>query len=64
MMKLLKCLRVMEDMDIFLLITATIPPAIVEFIIVVTIVEVDLGLKIPATLYLEIVWFIILMLMV
>ena len=57
--QILKCMQVMEDMDICLLIPANLLLSIVEFIIVVTMVEVDLGLKIPPTLNTTIVEFII-----
>ena len=70
--KVLKCLWVMKDMDIGLLIPTTLPivitevmnigllrPAtlpliIVDVFIVVMLVEVDLGNKIPVTVYLTI----------
>ena len=63
MMKVLQCLRVMEDVDIGLLIPATIPLAVADFIILVTMVDVDLGLKRPATISLKNFEFIILVLM-
>ena len=50
MMKVLKCVWVMSDVYIGLLRPATIHLTIDEFIIVVTMIEVDLGLKRPATL--------------
>ena len=49
-MKVLKCLHFMEDMDRGLLRPANIPLVIVDFITVVTILEADLGLNIPATI--------------
>ena len=55
MMKVLQCLQVMEDAKIVLLVPSTIPIEIAKFIILVTMVEVDLGLKILATLFLTIV---------
>ena len=64
MTKVLKCVRVMEDLDIGLLRSSTLPLKVVAFIIVVTMVEVDLGMKRPATLPLAIVEFIILRKMV
>ena len=57
-------MRVMEEVCIGLLRPATLPLKILEFIIVVTMVEVDTDLKIPATLSLTMVEFIILVLMV
>ena len=53
----------MEDVEIFLLRPATIPLAITYFIIVDMVLEVDLGIKIPASISLETVEFIILVLM-
>ena len=54
MIKVLECLWVIGDVDMGLLGLANITIAIVEFIIVVikvvTMVEVGIGLKIPATL--------------
>ena len=64
MMKVLQCLRTMEDVDIFLLRPFTLPLEIKEFIIVVKMVVVDLSLKRPSTLSIAIVEFIILVLMV
>ena len=43
--KALKCLRVMVDLYIGILITATLLPLIAEFIVVATMVDVDLDLK-------------------
>ena len=63
MMKVFKCLWVMEDVEIGLLRKSTLPLSIVEFIIVVTMVEVNIGLKRPDTIYLAILEFIILVLM-
>ena len=54
-MKVLKCLLVMEYVDIGLLIPANIPFIIMEVIIVMMLVEVDIGHKRPATLPLAIV---------
>ena len=48
MMKVLKCLRVMEGLEIGLLRPCTLPIATMEFTILVTMVEVDLGLKRPS----------------
>ena len=48
MMKVLKCLRVMEGLEIGLLRPYTLPIATMEFTILVTMVEVDLGLKRPS----------------
>ena len=64
MKKVLKCLWVMDDVDLGLLIPATLPFAILEVIIVVMVVEVGLGHKRPATLPLEIMTFTFLVLMV
>ena len=60
MTKVLKCLRVMENMDIGILRISTLPLAITDFIIAVTTRELYLGLNIPVTLPLKIVDFIIL----
>ena len=53
-MEVLECLWVMEDMDLGLKISATIPLTIVDFISVVikvvTIEEVGICLKIPSSL--------------
>ena len=57
-MKVLKCIRVMEDLDIYILIPATLPLSIMEFIIVVKMVEVYTCLKRTANLPLVIVEFI------
>ena len=46
----LEFLRLMEDVDIGILIPSNIPLVIAEFIIVVIMVEVDIGLNPPATL--------------
>ena len=62
--KVLKYIRVTEDVDIGLLRTPTINLSILEFIIVVTMLEVYLGLNIISTLSLTITEFIILVLMV
>ena len=61
--KVLKCIRVMENVDIILLRPDNLSPEIAEFIIVVTMVEVDIGLKITATLSIVVAEFIILVLM-
>ena len=61
MMKILKCLRVMEDAYIGVLIPATPPLAIVQFIIVVTMIDMDLCLNIPSACTLAILEFIIVM---
>ena len=55
MTEFLKCLQVMEYVDIGLLIPSTLHLVISEIVIVVLLVEVDLGQKIPATLPLAIV---------
>ena len=59
-MKVLECLQVMEDLDIGLLITYTLPLESVEFIMVVIEVvimeDMDIGLKRPATLPFTIVY--------
>ena len=55
-MRFLKCLRVMESMDIGLLRPSILPLAIAEFITVVSMTEVGLGIKIIATLPLEIMY--------
>ena len=54
----------MEDVYIGLFRPSTIPPEITEFIIVVTILDVDIVLKRPATVSLVMVKFISLVLMV
>ena len=53
--KSLKCLRLIGDMDIGLLRPANIPLIIVEVVIIVVLVELDLGHKRPATLIISIV---------
>ena len=53
--KVFKCLRIMEDLDIGLLIQVNITLEILEFIIVVLMVEVDIGIMRPATHPLKIV---------
>ena len=53
MMKVLKCLRVMEDMDMGFLRPSTIPLVIADILMVVMLVEVDICHKIPATLLLK-----------
>ena len=58
-MKVFKCLQVIEYMDISLLRPDTLSLEISYFIIVVTVIKVDLGLKIPANHPLVIVEFII-----
>ena len=63
-MKLLKCLLLMEYVDIGLLRPSTITLAITEVIISVTMVELYLSHKRSATIYLPIVEFIILVLIV
>ena len=55
-----KCLRVIEEVEKVILRPPTIPIAMTEFIIVVTMVEVGIGLKRPSTLPLSIMEFIIL----
>ena len=64
MMKVLKFLQVMEDVEIGLLIPETLPLAIAEFIIVVAMLDIDIGLKRTATLPLAIAEFIILVMIV
>ena len=64
MEKVLKCLQVVEYVDTDLLRSATLPLAIAYIITVVMFVEVNLGHKIPATLSIAIMEFIILVLMV
>ena len=64
MMKLLKCLRVMEDVDIGLLRPVTLHLVIAEFIIVVIMVEEDLSFLRPTTITLIIVEFIIMLVIV
>ena len=64
MMKFLKCLWLMEYVDIDLLRPANLPLTIVEFKLVVTMVEVNLGLNKTDTVSIKIVEFIILVLMV
>ena len=59
MIRVLKCLQVMEDVDKGLLIPVTLPLSIADSIIVVMMVEVDLGFKRPSTLPLAIVEFFI-----
>ena len=44
-MKVLECLRVIEDVGIGLLTPDTLPLANTEFIIAVTMLEVDIGIK-------------------
>ena len=58
-MKYLKCVQVLEYVDICILRPLTIPIAIADFIIVVTMLEVNIGLKRPATLPLSTLEFII-----
>ena len=59
MMKLLECLKLMEDVDIGLLRPSTLPIKIVEFIIVVIelvmMIEVGIFLNRPSTTHLSIV---------
>ena len=59
MIKFLEFLHVMEYVDLCLLIPSTFHLSIMEFIIVITMVEVGTVLKIPATLPLVILEFII-----
>ena len=59
MVKVLKYLRVMKDVDICLLRQEILLITFLEFIIVVMVVEVDIRLKRPATLPISIVEFII-----
>ena len=54
-MKVLRCLRVTEDAYIGLFIPSNISLLIAEFIIVVMMLEVDLGINRPSTLPLSIV---------
>ena len=54
--KVLNCLWVTKDVDIGLLRSATIHVVILEVIIVVILVEVNLGHKRPATIPLTIVY--------
>ena len=49
-MKVLKCLQLMEDVDIGLSRPSTLPLSIVEFIIVLMMLEADIGLKKPANI--------------
>ena len=56
-MKVLNYLQVTEDVGIGLLIRANLTLAITEFIIAVPMVEVDLGIKRQATLFITIVVF-------
>ena len=63
-MRVLKCLREMEYGDIVIVRPASYPLSILEFIIVVMMVEVDIGLKRLATFTLAIMEFIILVTMV
>ena len=53
--KFLKYLGVMEDTNIILLSLYTLPLVIREFIVVVKTLEVGLGLKRTATIYITIV---------
>ena len=62
--KVLQYTQVTEDVYTGLLRPANLPLATAELIILVTIVEVDIGLNKMATVYLTIVDFIMLMLMV
>ena len=50
MVKVLKYLQVMEELDIRILRLSTIPFSILEFIIVAKMLNVDIGLKISANL--------------
>ena len=59
MVKVLKYLRVMKDVDICLLRQEILLITFLEFIIVVMVVEVDIRLKRPANLPISIVEFII-----
>ena len=54
MKKVLKCLQMMEDLGIGILIPETLSLAIVELIIMVTVVEAYICLKRPSTLFLTI----------
>ena len=49
-MKFFECLMVMEDLDIGLLIPDTLPLATAEFLMLVMMLEMCLGLKRPTTL--------------
>ena len=62
--KILKCLQVVEDVEIGLSRADIIPLAIADFIIVMIMVYIYLGLKKPDTITLAIVEFIILVLTV
>ena len=62
--KILKCLRMMEDVGIGFLMPSTLPLSIADVVMVVIMVEVYLGHKIPDTLSLVIMEFVILLLMV
>ena len=64
MKKVLRCLWVMEYMDIGILRTATLYLVITDVIIAVIMAEVDLGHKIPSTLSLSILYFIVVVLVV
>ena len=64
MMKVLKYMWVMEDLDIGILRPSTRTLATTYFILLVTMVDLDIGLKIIAKFTIEIVVLIILMKMV
>ena len=64
MTKVLNFLRLMEDMDIYILITATFTLSIMEFIIVTNMLEVYTCIKRPANFPLVMVEFIKLMIKV
>ena len=64
MVKVLKYMRVMEDVAIGILRPVTLPIITSEFITVVNMVDADLGLKRPATIFIAIAELIILVLMV
>ena len=63
-MKVLKYLQVMEDVNIGILIPATIPIVKLEFITAMMMKEMDLGIKRPGTIVIAIWWFIFFLLMV
>ena len=64
MNKLLKCFQVMEEVDTVILIPDNLHLETMEVIVVLKLLEMDIGHKIPATLSISIVDFIILVLMV
>ena len=50
MMKIMQCLQIMKYVDIGLLIKSTLLLAIADFIIVLTLLEVDISINRPATI--------------